>query len=76
MCVEDETLKKSLGHKIAVARGSNISQHKLAEKIGTDHKAIWRYENGKQCPSAIRLFQIANALNIDVRSLNPYDSGF
>ena len=73
MCVEDEKIKKNLGQKIAVARGSNISQNKLAEKIGTDHKTIWRYENGEQCPSAIRLFHIAAALKIDVNELNPFD---
>lgn len=39
-----------------------LTQEQLGELIGKDQKQVWRYEAGKQIPSAETLVQLARAL--------------
>jgi transcriptional regulator with XRE-family HTH domain len=41
----------------------DLSQEALAELLNTDHKKIWRYENGKNTPSMSALIQLARSLD-------------
>ena len=69
----EKKLKKELGAKITAARyKKKMSQLELASILEIDNKCIWRYETGQQCPSALRLFEIAKALEINISDFNPY----
>ena len=43
---------------------AKLSQEKLAEICGTDHRYIGQIETGTRCPSLEYVERIANALNI------------
>lgn len=52
-----------LGQRIHDRREQiGLTQEQLGELIGKDQKQIWRYEAGKQTPSAETLVQLARAL--------------
>ena len=73
----EKILKKKLGEKIAAARyQKNLSLLELANILEVDNKSIWRYEAGEQCPSALRLFDIAKALEINIEDLDPNPETF
>ena len=58
-------IKLSIGKTIREARiASNLSQMKLAEKVGLSYQQIQKYEKGASELSLTRLFQIAEALEL------------
>ena len=60
---------RSIGHAVARARmNHHLSQTALAVMIGkTDHAYISRIECGKQAPSLDVLFDLADALEVEVK---------
>ncbi len=60
---------RSIGHAVAQARIHNhLSQTTLAVMIGrSDHAYISRIECGKQAPSLDVLFDLADALEVEVK---------
>ena len=48
---------------------AKLTQEKLAEKCGTDHRYIGQIETGLRCPSLDFVEKIASALNIAPYSL-------
>ena len=59
--------KKVLGFNIKVERlRQELSQAELAEKVNLSSNSITAIETGKQIPSAINLYLMAKALNIDI----------
>jgi transcriptional regulator with XRE-family HTH domain len=62
-------LKSKIGEKIReVRRLKGISQTELAEKVGLSYQQIQKYEKGKSSISVERLFQIAYALNVSIKT--------
>lgn len=61
---------ESIGNKIIkYRREQNMTQEKLAEKVGVDNKTISRWERGENTPSPELLKKLANALNVKVSNL-------
>jgi len=44
---------------------AKLTQEKLAEKCGTDHRYIGQIETGSRCPSLDYVEKIASALNVE-----------
>lgn len=64
------SLKENLGARIQEIRKSkNLTQEKLAEKIGLDTPNLSNIERGKRFVSAETLEKIAGALNISEKDL-------
>ena len=65
----DEERLKLIGRAIAAERQrQGLSQGQLAIMIGqTDHAYISRLENGKQAPGITTFFELADALNVEVK---------
>lgn len=64
------TIKKLLGSRIKELRhGRGLSQEQLAEIVDIDTKHLSRIETGLSAPTVDRLDIIADALNVEVRSL-------
>jgi len=60
-------IEKRIGQKIReIRKKKGISQMGLAEKVGLSFQQIQKYEKGISKISVSRLFQIANALNVDI----------
>jgi transcriptional regulator with XRE-family HTH domain len=67
--IKDE-LGPRLGKKIAEYRKKNgMTQAMLAEKVDVDDETISRFERGTVLPSLLRLFELAQALEIGVGDL-------
>jgi len=67
------TLKKLLGSRIKELRhGRGLSQEQLAEIVDIDTKHLSRIETGLSAPTVDRLEIIANALDVEVRTLFEY----
>ena len=65
-----EELGPRLGKKIAEYRKKNgMTQAILAEIVGVDNETISRFERGTALPSLLRLFKIAQALEVGVGDL-------
>ena len=63
---------KTLGWLIRDRRvKAGLSQENLADEIGSDFRTISKYEKGEMVPSAIRLFEIAKALDVTVDEFVP-----
>lgn len=63
-------IDKIVGNKIKEIRKSKkISQTKLAEIIGITFQQVQKYENGTNRISISRLYDIAQALNIEIEQL-------
>ncbi len=61
---------RALGLNIRAERNrKDLSQAELAEKINMSENSINAIERGKQIPSAINLYLIAKALEIDINEL-------
>lgn len=61
---------KALGFNIKVERlRKKMTQMELAELVSMSNDSIQKIENGKQTPSALVLFDIAKALNVDLALL-------
>lgn len=64
-----DTIKK-LGHKVRIIRTDRaLSQEALAEKAGLNRSFVGLLERGKTNITIKNLEQIANALDIDIKSL-------
>ena len=65
-----QTAKELLGMRIReVRKARQLSQEKLAEKVGVDPKQISRIEGGKSAPSLDTLEAIAKHLQVEIREL-------
>ena len=70
-----KTLKEKLGARIQeIRKMQNLTQEKLAEKIGLDTPNLSNIERGKRFVSAETLEKIATALNITEKEL--FDFGY
>jgi len=64
------TAKELLGLRIReVRKARQLSQEKLAEKVGVDPKQISRIEGGKSAPSLDTLEAIAAHLQVTIKDL-------
>ena len=67
------TAKELLGARIREVRKSRqLSQEKLAEKVGVEPKQISRIEGGKSSPSMDTLEAIARELQVEMKDLLDY----
>lgn len=58
---------RHVGRQIAMARAdNNLSQPKLADRIGISYQQLQKYESGKNRVSASTLYDIAITLNVPV----------
>lgn len=65
-----QTVKELLGTRIREVRKlRQLSQERLAEKVGVDPKQISRIEGGKSAPSLDTLESIARNLQVDMKDL-------
>lgn len=65
-----DELGQRLGRKIAEYRKEKgLTQAAVAEVVGVDTETISRFERGTALPSLMRLFEIAQALNVGVGDL-------
>jgi transcriptional regulator with XRE-family HTH domain len=62
--------KEMLGRRIKELRkGAGLSQLQLSEKVGIESKYLSRIEVGSSFPSADKLEDIAQALNVELKDL-------
>ena len=67
--MRDERIK-TLAQNIKAERNrKNLTQFMLAEKIGVSESTISLIERGIQTPSIFIVYDIANALNINIQDL-------
>lgn len=65
-----QTAKELLGARIREVRKlRQLSQERLAEKVGVDPKQISRIEGGKSAPSLDTLESIAKNLQVEMKDL-------
>lgn len=65
-----QTSRELLGLRVReVRKARQLSQEKLAEKVGVDPKQISRIEGGKSAPSLDTLEAIAKHLQVDMKEL-------
>ena len=68
-----QTAKELLGARIReVRKARQLSQERLAEKVGLEPKQISRIEGGKSSPSMDTLEAIARELQVDMKDLLDY----
>lgn len=61
-------INKKIGKRIKEIRNSwGLSQLDLAERVGISFQQIQKYEKGATRISVIRLYQISEALGVDIR---------
>ena len=69
---EAAELSRRLGKTIRGLRGrASMSQEQLAERAGLVPSLISRLESGEHCPTHKTLAKIAEALEVDVRAIDP-----
>ncbi|MER8234565.1 helix-turn-helix transcriptional regulator [Streptomyces sp. NPDC094049] len=62
--------RQAIGVRVRAAREhSNLSQLRLAEAVGVDHKTIHRIEYGVSDPGLGLLLQIARAVDVPLADL-------
>ncbi|MFF3843476.1 helix-turn-helix transcriptional regulator [Streptomyces sp. NPDC001930] len=62
--------RQAIGTRIRIAREhANLSQVRLGEIVGVDHKTIHRIEHGVSDPSLGLLLQIARAVGVPLAEL-------
>ena len=60
-------INKKIGNRIKQIRNSwGLSQLELAERIGISFQQIQKYEKGATKISVVRLYQISEALGVDI----------
>jgi transcriptional regulator with XRE-family HTH domain len=63
-------MRKTVGINVRNARlRRDLSQGEVAEKSGFSQQYLSELENGKRNPTIITLFEIAEALHVEVHSL-------
>jgi transcriptional regulator with XRE-family HTH domain len=63
-------LNTEIGQRIRARRlWLNLSQEAAAADLGVSFQQFQKYENGKNCPNAVRLLQIAAALQTTAGAL-------
>ena len=63
-------MRKTVGMNVRNARlRRDLSQGEVAEKSGFSQQYLSELENGKRNPTIITLFEIAEALHVEVHSL-------
>ena len=63
-------MEYSLGQKISeLRRASNITQEKLAEKMGVSPQAVSKWETGQTCPDIMLLRDLSATLGVTVDEL-------
>ena len=68
-----QTAKELLGARIReVRKARQLSQERLAEKVGLEPKQISRIEGGKSSPSMDTLEAIARELQVEMKDLLDY----
>lgn len=71
---KEEKLK--LGQRVKEIRESKgLSQTQLANKIGKDHPAINKLENGKVSAGYIFLLEVAAGLEVHIKDMIPDSAG-
>lgn len=65
-----QTVKELLGMRVREVRKlRQLSQERLAEKVGVDPKQISRIEGGKSAPSLETLESLARSLQVEMKDL-------
>jgi putative transcriptional regulator len=68
--VKKPELNKKIGKKIIALRTEKgMSQSDLARACGKDRQAMEKLENGKVNPTLYTLYEVAEALEVEVRDL-------
>lgn len=63
-------LEERIGQRVAELReAAELTQARLAERVGVAHETISRLERGASIPSVSRLQDVARALGVDVVDL-------
>jgi len=69
------TLLQFFGQRLRAARrAANLSQEGLAKRVSAGQDTISHYEQGKSMPGMVMVFQLAQALCVDVRYFFPDDT--
>lgn len=64
------THRRAIGERIREARlNANLTQVRLGDLVGVDHKTIHRIEHGASDPSLGLLLQIAHAVRVPLADL-------
>jgi transcriptional regulator with XRE-family HTH domain len=70
----DKTLLQFFGKRLRTARrAANLSQQGLAKRLGLGQDTISHYEQAKSMPGIVIVFELAQALCVDVRYFFPDD---
>ena len=64
------TRRQQVGNRIRAARiAANLTQARLGELIGRDHRTIHRWEYGQRVPNLDDLLLLADALGVELDEL-------
>jgi transcriptional regulator with XRE-family HTH domain len=62
--------RRQIGERIRTARlHANLTQEKLGERIGRDHKTVHRYETAQSVPTLVDMLLLADALDVPLADL-------
>ena len=65
MKADNNSLKQLIGRRIAAARALNdVSQARLAEKLGFHKMTVSKWERGVQTPDGDAIYALCKALNV------------
>jgi putative transcriptional regulator len=68
--MQKDTFLRKLGEQVRALRiRKSLTQVELAHQVNKDQQSIQRLENGKINPSAFYLFEIAQGLEVPVKTL-------
>lgn len=70
---KSDLLKKIGSNIVSIRKSKGINQSQLALMCYKDRQSLERVENGKVNPTIYYLYEIANALEIDVKKLLEID---
>lgn len=70
MVPKKDILQKQFGNHVKQIRiAKKLTQIEVSSKMGKDQQSLQRVESGNVSPSLYYLFQLANALQVDVKEL-------
>jgi transcriptional regulator with XRE-family HTH domain len=62
--------RRQIGDRIRTARlNAQLSQVKLGERVGRDHKTIHRWETAQSVPTLVDMLLMADALDVSLADL-------